>query len=187
VTVTPGLPGNGPWAILADCPARNHNTVSSARATHHGRARPACICYGARKAFAAWKTAIQSRPAEQRRGPRARGISLPELRPKPSKVPTPDLRAGLCQTPRGQEAFADSGNMGLTNKSIEARDRAKRLCNTAPCPVWVACRAWVKAGEDPPGSWGGVYGGLDAWNRRGGQVVMRDGKAALIPFDEGML
>lgn len=57
------------------------------------------------------------------------------------------------------------------------RSVAKRQC-LEDCPELAKCRAFILAAEIMPGAWGGVWGGLDAFDRRGEEVIVRvDGKA----------
>jgi hypothetical protein len=49
----------------------------------------------------------------------------------------------------------------LTAKAVE---RAKTIC--AQCPLAESCRAYVLGQESPAGSWAGVWGGLDAEQRK---------------------
>lgn len=112
-----------------------------------------------------------------------RSIESPRLNPKPVTGYVPDFSEGLCTSERGVNIARAGLTQEASLRAIRARDDAKALCNAGPCPLLLMCRAWVRKQESPPGSWGGVYGGLDSWNRRGLRLIIRDGKATVIPYD----
>lgn len=98
----------------------------------------------------------------------------------------PDLAEGSCRSMLGQKN-ADLGmNTSVSSFGIADRARAKDQCWS--CPVVKVCQRYVLAGEKPAGSWGGVWGGLDLWNRQGLEVIqgtMRDDEKAgakVVPF-----
>lgn len=79
---------------------------------------------------------------------------------------TPDLSQGLCViTRKGQEIAERAFREGTSIQATAARTRAKLQC--AACPLLAECLAWVTEQESPAGSWRGVYGGKDPWDRRG--------------------
>lgn len=112
-------------------------------------------------------------------------IKLPAASSKPVESLTyPDFTGGLCTTARGRKAADIGMNDQISLKGISDRERAKALCNTGPCPIRdTVCRPWVLREESPRGSWGGVWGGLDPWNRRGEELIFVEGIAGVIPYD----
>lgn len=160
--------------VLPECPAPVHNTASAGR----GRSgKPKCVCPGVQKL-----TEEENRRRRASRGERRK--LFPKNDPKPIKsLNYPDFSRGLCTTPYGESVARQAVTDLASAKAIAARDLAKAMCNTGPCPIRDSiCRPWVLREEDPPGSWGGVWGGLDPWNRRGWELIIRDGKAELIPY-----
>lgn len=113
-----------------------------------------------------------------------KNLELPRVNPRPiTAAYYPDFTGGVCTTPRGIETARTGASTEISLRAIKARARAKALCNVGPCPIRDMCRSWVLSQEDPPGSWGGVWGGLDPWNRRGLELIIRDGKAQVISYD----
>ena len=76
----------------------------------------------------------------------------------------PDWIKGSCTT---DVATADLGfDTEYSPKGSKNRLAAKRMC--WDCPIMRECGDWVIAAEgEDKGSLGGVYGGMDKWNRRG--------------------
>jgi hypothetical protein len=178
--------GNGPWRIEPDCPGLTHNSLRSSlgHAGPAGRVKPKCICphgqdllmveRGIRRiAEAARMRTVHKRSSD----PRTR---LQPPMPEPVEVRSPNFAGALCTTPRGRKA-ADAGmNEQPTLNGIASRDLAKAWC--ASCPLLLECRNWVTTQEQPAGSWGGVWGGLDPWNRKGLELVIRGKRAEVIPY-----
>jgi hypothetical protein len=94
--------------------------------------------------------------------------------------PMPEaLNRGACVTPEGIP-YAEAGmDRHMTKRGVEKRQLAKDWCKTA-CPVLDECRAYIQANEEPKGSWGGVWGGLDPFERHGLQLVVIQGKVRVI-------
>lgn len=110
-------------------------------------------------------------------------IRFPHLSPKPIDTRVarmPDFAYGSCTTELGKKIARAAMTDEASHRAIKARNGAKSICSA--CPILDACRRWALTQEDPPGSWGGVWGGLDPWNRRGWELIIRDGKAELIPY-----
>ena len=63
--------------------------------------------------------------------------------------------------------IVDAGfNTSVSYDGIANRNAAKALCDL--CPIMRECGDYVIGIEgNDPGSLGGVYGGMDPWNRRG--------------------
>jgi Transcription factor WhiB len=157
------------------CEASRHNTLESSRKRN---GRKPCICPRA------LELAQQRRVEERsRRRDRRRDVSgVPRATPKPIVATPPDLSKGLCTSGPGVKIALAGMNDQTSSRAIREREEAKRLCNT--CPIRdTLCRPWVLGQEDPPGSWGGVWGGMDSWNRRGLQLIARNGKAETVPYD----
>lgn len=145
------------------CPARGHNTVSWARGGHSGR-EAKCVCPYAQKVLAQYK---EERKARERQ----RTTEKKESRP----LSRMDWTGALCRRPQSI-GIADGGfDERKTWLGVTARTRAKALCQE--CPLLVACGTWVRKAEgNTPGSLGGVYGGMDVWDRRGTPVVLVNGR-----------
>jgi hypothetical protein len=163
------LPGTGPWRILDECPADRHNTIAAA--TGGKKAGVAkCVCPRARDLAVArleWR-----REYDRLRETRPRAVVVAEA---PGVTPaavwaarrrryTPDLSAGACRTPYGEVMVQQAQSTAGTAK-VNADRALKWLCQR--CTERVTCATWVLAVEDPPpGSWGGVIGGLSPSERR---------------------
>jgi len=178
------LPGNGPWRILAECPSSTHNSVRAARAhvKGHGDGTEKCICPRALSLLAAWRKSSDSLERQRERFARMKKIRLPLQTPAPVSVRMPDLRGGVCYRPEASKASEGGMNQQASISGIRARNRAKALCDAGPCPVRAQCRAWCLSNEQPAGSWGGVYGGLDPWNRRNLDLVVLHNKVEVVPY-----
>ena len=167
-----GLPGGGPWAILTQCPASQHNSQRAASGRRDG---VQCICP---RAKALHKQMVADRNTHGR-SEAWRESRFLHAGSAPPSVPMPDMSRGACRTNFGQ-AMADRGmDISLTSQGVENREQAKGYCELY-CPILERCRSYVLAAESPKGSWGGVWGGLDPWNRRGKQVVMVNGRAEVV-------
>lgn len=172
-----GLHGGGPWKISEYCEAINHNTANAARRSAHGRTKVACVCPHALYLFEQWRKKMNGR---DRRDPRKKGMALSLVKPDLVADLPPDLSAGICRAPTLAEVVDKGFNQLLTKAGIQGRELSKQLCDY--CPVKKECRDWVLRDESPAGSWGGVYGGLDPWNRRGKAVVMNGGRVEMVPY-----
>jgi hypothetical protein len=146
-----------PYAIRDSCEALAHNTLAAAK---HNPLR--CWCFGARKALAEYRR--RSEHNRYRSGKKKAGL-IKAVKPVLISIPAPDWRRGLCRTERGQ-AIADGGFAeGVSVQSFVARDWAKAQCEE--CPLLLVCDAWVTKQEKPAGSWLGVWGGKDPFDRKG--------------------
>lgn len=178
--------GSGPWRILPECPGRTHNSLRSAlgHAGPAGIVKPKCICPHGQDVLEverARRVVIEKARVREwshrANDPRTR---LQPPMPEPVQRRSPNFAAGLCTTPKGQKA-ADAGmNDQASLNGIASRGLAKAWC--ANCLMLQECRNWVTSEERPAGSWGGVWGGLDPWNRKGLELVIEDGKAKVIPY-----
>lgn len=180
-----GLPGGGPWRILKDCGADVHNSTRAGLGRGHGFVtRLPCTCPRALEMLAQYQARrLELREIERvskrrpRQDKRAR-LQLPL--PLPAEIRSPNFIEGLCTKP-GNMAYADKGmNDQASLAGIADRQEAKDLC--AVCPMKLECKAWALGQEKPAGSWGGVWGGMDPWNRKGLELVIQDGRAEVIPY-----
>ncbi len=163
-----------PWRILDECSSVVHNTVSAARGFSRGGPMPKCICPGAVIALRLDREHRRQnleRNLDRIGGRMAIAHTYAITGPKITEVPQlkdrnmPDLNRGHCRRP-WNAAIVDGG----FEDSAIMRASAKALCNgTADqpvCPVKAECKAWMLGFEKPEGSWGGVYAGLDVYDRR---------------------
>lgn len=180
-----GLPGGGPWRILEDCGADTHNSTRAGLGRGHGFAtRLPCTCPRALVLLAQYQARrLELREIEraQKRRPRQDNRARLQLPvPQLAEIRSPNFIEGLCAKPGGM-AYADKGmNDQASHRGIAERQEAKNLC--AACPMLQECKAWALGQEKPAGSWGGVWGGMDPWNRKGLELVIRGGKAEVIPY-----
>jgi hypothetical protein len=117
---------------------------------------------------------------EHKQVKRREGVMFSLMRSKPVTSPQPDLSAGACRA-AGAE-FGEGADTKLTHVAIDARLSDRTVCESCPLKAARACRAWVLAQESPAGSWPGVWGGLDQWQRVG-QEVIRDSKGRIDVID----
>jgi hypothetical protein len=148
-----GLPGGGPWRILTNCPAPNHNSKRAAEG-RGGLGR--CVCP---RGLDLYRERQESQGLyRKRKKERLRAEGKPITPPRPGlprgeiTIPMPDLSAGRCRK-KWNISTVDAAIMG--NAGVPAM---KQLCED--CPVLDECRDYVIAAERPQGSWGGVWGGL---------------------------
>ncbi len=147
-----GLPGCGPWAIDPQCPSGGHNTRTAADKP----ARWRCICPRAQ--------AIMTKRRKQRADFReAWGKRQPEEEPpdviaRAVTIPQPDLSAGHCTSPVGQDIAAAAFD------SRSGYRAAVEMCKG--CPVSLKCLQYAMEAERPRGAWGGVWGGLTPEERK---------------------
>lgn len=169
------FPSGGPWRILEDCPAVAHNTSRAAESGRSGGAK--CVC----------PRAVALREERLRRW-RASGTSkdnpvvkLSAVNPVPVGKRIPDLSAGACQRPWNVRIANGGFSVQPTKHGRDLRAAAKSLCAT--CPVLKQCREYVTGQERPAGAWGGVWGGLDPWNRKGKEMIITpDDTPRLVPY-----
>lgn len=168
------LPGGGPWRILDECPATFHNTQSAADRKDRW-SHAFCICpralelkaQGLIRKRALNKAAWQRRQAKKAAPSRAEFAStkVPTMR-RVREVPVPDMTNAACSTARGQVIM----ERAFMRSDVWNDTRARELCNgtdvSSACPMRAQCAAWVLGAEVIPGSWGGVYGGLTAKDRK---------------------
>jgi hypothetical protein len=179
--------GRGPWRILQECPGTTHNSGRSAKGVMRNSIgqRPKCICPHALDLMVTVMAEQRRRERERMKRLHRDGKKDPRTRlqppaAEPVKRRSPNFAAGLCTTPSGMLAADRGMNDQASLSGIKDRELAKSWC--ANCPMLRECRRWVTEEESPAGSWGGVWGGLDPWNRKDLELVIRDGRAAVIPY-----
>lgn len=150
--------GYGPWLVRDDCGSKTHNTYSAVLKSA-GINNPRCICPRA--------LAIKAEVAVKKQANKlasVRGKSIPSYvrQVKPDTV-VPDLSKGRCMTQGGRAVMDGAGVRGVGQGERVAA--AKWMCIEL-CAVRFECLAWVTLAEEPAGSWGGIYGGLDANERK---------------------
>jgi Transcription factor WhiB len=152
-----GLPGGGPWAVLADCPAKYHNTLNAARRAAHGGK---CVCPGGAAMIERERVYQSGRPA------RRILIDSPLRAPQyeqnyKTSGAVPDLSKGSCRKPWGRPLLDAAAAVQYRG---DATRSAQFMCSR--CPVRKRCGEWVAQAEDPAGSWGGIYAGMTPHQRR---------------------
>lgn len=91
------------------------------------------------------------------------------------------LAQGSCVTPIGL-ANADKGQQIHANaEGIRDREVAKQQCRS--CIAQRDCLLFVLKNEEPAGTWGGVWGGLDPFNRIGKEMIQVEGGTDFTLFD----
>lgn len=167
----------GPWKILPECPAEGHNTVNWARRKkENGR----CICPRGAKLYADYRAQQNER---QKKRDKERTREYPSTaKPMIVKVyPEPDWSQGFCID--DLETVRKGENIEASKEGIADRFEMRSLCGI--CPVRQECRNWILSNEKPAGSLGGVYGGLDKWNRQGRDMRIVNGRIRVVPLEEG--
>lgn len=177
------LHGGGPWAISPDCRVKWHNTGAAAKGSlKDGR----CECPRAvelreadlqkRKderaiaAIAAGRVPARGRPTGETKAPDSSPVFETAM-PRPTDVRSPNFRGAACLQPWAQEIVDRSFSLYGGTGGIERREEMRvKVCGV--CPFIRDCAAWVLAAETPAGSWGGMYGGLDVWNRAGHELYI---------------
>lgn len=145
------------WRILPGCPAPNHNTLNAGRRRD---GRPLCICPHTQVLKENRKISERSR---DRSGERSRN----NPRPSQSKAELdalPVLTRAVCALPENQAMVFLAQEDDRKTVTLEARVEAKKLCHS--CPLQARCSTYILKNEVPAGSWGGVWGGMDAEDRK---------------------
>lgn len=146
--------------VLPECTAQTHNTHRGARSSLPG---VRCICPHSEKLREQRRQDV-NRYASNRR---EKGPSSLTAVVERTEVPPP---RGLCSRP-ANIAIADRGfNYAKTAQGEADRYAAKELCDF--CPARAACERYIRSVESPPGSWGGVWAGMDPWEREGKRIVL---------------
>lgn len=141
--------------VLANCPARTHNTMHVARpGWRNGRKPIRCICPGADRLRAEYRRDDLARKSAQKTGFKTESSDWE----RGSRLPF-NYTGGACTTPWGAK-IAEGG----FSRSEAAKELAREQCRD--CPLLIACTTYTLIEEaDSPGMLGGIYGGLDAYER----------------------
>lgn len=181
-----GLSGGGPWALNPECRSRLHNTLYAAFGR---RSDFKCICPRALALGREWqdrqnelrrlKKESEAKRA-QRNAEKIQAMRPAKMiqQPKGHTLTPPNLAGGACTQPWSAKDVEGGFNTMASTAGIEARAAAARVCGV--CPLKQACLDWVTAAEEPRGSWGGVWGGLDPWERMGKRIAEVDGVVKVI-------
>jgi hypothetical protein len=185
---------SGPWAISKYCPTEEHHTLRAAFGRLNGSSTRTerCICPRAiarreahsrqTSAYAKSKRSVTALERASLRDQQAAGFVKTNRAPVVDPMgmrKAPDWRHGLCSK---DLATADGGfDDAFSHKGYKLRHAAKELC--VACPLLAACGRFVTANEEPAGSWGGVWGGMDPANRRGYKDVILNGNLYRVPLD----
>lgn len=193
---------SGPWAIVPQCPASAHNSLNAAK--EGDRVGVRCVCphaqaelalYRERHRIALHRKAALARQREARRKARLR--SQPDDRALDGglnlegtlvAMPTDLMTRSACGRAWNAKVAQAGLDTSMTPEGQRNRDAAREVCEECPLSVLRACRAWVLRAEEVPGSWPGVWGGLDPWQRSGRQLVLgKQGRYEAKPFTVGGL
>lgn len=158
-TATPRWLQAGPWKILDECEAPGHNVITRARGLNGS---PKCICPRALVLKAAYDKSRRDAEREAYQQPIEK---LPQAVARNiHHYDAPEWTKAACRAPEFR-GIVDAGfEVAMKKSAMEGRARAKELCHYR-CPMQEICAGWVLQEEDPPGSWGGVWGGMDPWER----------------------
>lgn len=179
----------GPWKILEECPASGHNTKTRAVKPSDGLR---CICPRAKSMVEQHNRESLERVRNYRRTTQPEApenkraeINVRTLHPRELRnYKRPDMSKGRCVTQPGalkkfdaaQEAVAD------TVPATKARNAAKEVCGS--CIMQHQCLAWTLQEESPAGSWGGVLGGMDPWEREEAKRRIDGSRDGAVPAAE---
>lgn len=176
------LPGGGPWAISPTCPSRRqHNSSHAAKGSSVAER---CDCPRAQVLRAEYLEELKNKraiaaiaagrvPASRlpKREPVDSSPVFEPRSPEPTSVRPPNFLGAACQQPEVAEIVERSFSLYGGAGGIERREEMrKKVCGT--CPLIRECAEWVLAAEKPAGSWGGMYGGMDVWNRDGRELYV---------------
>lgn len=166
----------GPWRIVDECLSEGHNTQNWARGAARGSdKRIRCVCPHALALLADYRKyakktdkAYRERTGSRKMPNPVIAVSGVSIAPKSSD---PDWLKGACLE---NSKVVDLGfDITVSAEGVKNRAIAKMLCDI--CPIKRECGDWaVKTEGNNPGSLGGVYGGMDAWNRKGLDLRLND-------------
>jgi hypothetical protein len=186
---TPRWFRTGPWRIAEECEAEQHNTLTAAQGGRRKAGDHKCICPRALLLLADFR----SNRARTERAARAAILAdggIPEGRERVDKnalpsvrIPEPNWSRGACTGIDRDTAREKGFNLEVSKRGISDREEAKSLCQDCPLSMFRECGEWIKKQEcDKPGILGGVYAGMDRWNRQGVQLALVDGTIKRIPY-----
>lgn len=154
----------GPWKISALCKARGHNSLTWARGSMKD------IGYKCTCPHALWL--LEEYKAQRNEIEKAQRVRNKIVHRNTSVVVAePNWQNGACRT---DVAIAECGfNDEVSKRGIADRKLAKELCQECPLSTFRQCHAWIVAKEaNMPGVMGGVYAGMDRWNRQGYELAL---------------
>jgi hypothetical protein len=155
---------DGPWKILEECEAPTHNTISAARGVIERNVYGTrCICPHAKHLLKAMRSGENTR-RKKKVVEKNVGV-VEEIKALMNPHDMPDLTDGACAREENRFAVDAGFNTDRTPAGRRDRNRAKAVCELCPLATFQRCQTWVLTKEDPAGSWGGVYGGLDIYDR----------------------
>jgi hypothetical protein len=154
----------GPWLVEQECPGLFHNNLRAAEGKNQPNGKnQKCICPRGQQLR---ETALAARAKQARElAASRRGTNQPAKQYRLERLVyftnvkqrrIPDLSKGLCQT---EPAYRRVLELVIAEKVSEnAISSAREVCDE--CPIQEKCGMYALTGEDPSGSWGGMYGGL---------------------------
>lgn len=154
----------GPWKISPLCKARGHNSLTWARGSMKNIDHK-CTCPRALWLLEEYKASRN----EVEKAQRVRNKIV--HRNTSVVVAEPNWQRGAC---RADVTTAELGfNDEVSKKGIADRMAAKELCQDCPMSMFRQCQSWIVAKEaGMPGVMGGVYAGMDRWNRQGFELAL---------------
>lgn len=168
---------NERYGISPHCSAPRHNMVKAARGDG---GLPRCICPYAVELLKAHR----ARRREHYKDTRGKGQDRPgRIAVPPSSIrirDTPDMTTladGACKTFEGMVLMDDYLDAPGNQKAL---DRARAVC-VKLCDVLDECTAWVRAAEQPAGSWQGMIAGLTRRERAMMKRVRTSSDATATP------
>jgi hypothetical protein len=181
----PSLPSvpqwyTGPWRLAPECSADRHWSRRSAR----GKYGTPCVCPRARALMQEEREALLRLTAKT---PKTEiPVTLVEVRRSSvNYTHMPDLSRGACSRPENFATFERGHDRNISPQGIANRSAAKKICGECPLSTAQACRQWARTQEHPRGSWSGIYGGLDPWQRTERLLVQREEGIEAVPFKIG--
>jgi len=160
-----------PWRISPLCIAQGHNTITWARVSK----KKSCTCPHALALLEKYKE--DRRKLERQERVTGRPVHYVKVQ---HVVPEPDWSTSAC---RNDIATAELGfDEKVSKRGIANRKAAKEMCAQCPLSMFRACEEWIRAKEVKPGELGGVYAGMDKWNRQGSDLKMINGKIKRVKW-----
>lgn len=175
------LPGGGPWMVLPDCPGPAHNTLRAAHGWGRGggsrQQHPRCVCPRAAALLECERIERRERERRVRQAEQEEGMPVKQgssyMRNAAQGVAVPELTWARCRTPEGLQLLDEMTEVCGPAQMFRAR-KVQAMCFR--CVEQQPCAVWALKAEDPPGSWGGVYGGMTAAQRK--NVIKQFGSGA---------
>lgn len=154
------------FEVLAECPGLLHNSLNAAT---KGPAAGRCICPKAlelkesdQRRRTEEKRLERTERAEEQRGNTSFKDPAHEKNYRQG-VTAPYLPGRKCDTPQGRK-ITDTYNGPASTRPAGILAAHREMCFA--CPERAGCLAWAMKAELPAGSWGGMYGGYTAAERK---------------------